>query len=70
SFVRQRHDLPRGDLDRIVRQQVFMASLVSNVLSAKTLSDPGKLSQLTSAVQRSVVIDDDWDIIEFAKQLQ
>ncbi|MER2225258.1 MAG: LCP family protein, partial [Rhodococcus sp. (in: high G+C Gram-positive bacteria)] len=70
SFVRQRHDLPRGDLDRIVRQQVFMASLVSKVLSAKTLSDPGKLSQLTSAVQRSVVIDDDWDIIEFAKQLQ
>ena len=50
--------------------QVFMASLVSKVLSAKTLSDPGKLSQLTSAVQRSVVIDDDWDIIEFAKQLQ
>ncbi|WP_308191087.1 LCP family protein [Rhodococcus globerulus] len=70
SFVRQRHDLPRGDLDRIVRQQVFMASLVSQVLSAKTLSDPGKLSSLTNAVSRSVVIDDDWDIIEFAKQLQ
>ncbi|MCJ0903588.1 LCP family protein [Rhodococcus sp. ARC_M6] len=70
SFVRQRHDLPRGDLDRIVRQQVFMASLVSKVLSAKTLSDPGKLGSLTNAVERSVVIDDDWDIIEFAKQLQ
>jgi hypothetical protein len=47
-----------------------MASLVSQVLSAKTLSDPGKLSSLTNAVSRSVVIDDDWDIIEFAKQLQ
>ncbi|WP_424809680.1 LCP family protein [Rhodococcus sp. 27YEA15] len=70
SFVRQRHDLPRGDLDRIVRQQVFMASLVSKVLSAKTLSDPGKLSQLATAVERSVVIDDNWDIIDFAKQLQ
>ncbi|MFD4366291.1 LCP family protein [Rhodococcus sp. NPDC058521] len=70
SFVRQRHDLPRGDLDRIVRQQVFMASLVGKVLSAKTLSDPGKLNELTSAVQRSVVLDEDWDIIEFAKQLQ
>lgn len=70
SFVRQRHDLPRGDLDRIVRQQVFMASLVHQVLSAKTLSNPSKLSQLSSAVQRSVVIDDDWDILGFAKQLQ
>ena len=27
SFVRQRHDLPRGDLDRVVRQQAVMASL-------------------------------------------
>ncbi|MCQ4121467.1 LCP family protein [Rhodococcus sp. FXJ9.536] len=70
SFVRQRHDLPRGDLDRIVRQQVFMASLVGKVLSAKTLSDPGKLNELSAAVQRSVVLDDDWDIIEFATQLQ
>ncbi|MFC7447567.1 LCP family protein [Rhodococcus daqingensis] len=70
SFVRQRHDLPRGDLDRIVRQQVFMASLVHEVLNAKTLSNPGKLKQLTSAVQRSVVLDDDWDIIDFARQLQ
>ncbi|PTR31622.1 LytR family transcriptional attenuator [Rhodococcus sp. OK519] len=70
SFVRQRHNLPRGDLDRIVRQQVFMASLVREVLSAKTLTNPGKLSQLTAAVKRSVVLDSDWDIIEFATQLQ
>ncbi|TQF66127.1 LytR family transcriptional regulator [Rhodococcus spelaei] len=70
SFVRQRHDLQRGDLDRIVRQQVFMASLVHQVLSAKTLSNPGKLNQLSAAVQRSVVLDEDWDIIGFARQLQ
>ncbi|TSD97411.1 LytR family transcriptional regulator [Skermania sp. ID1734] len=70
SFVRQRHDLPRGDLDRIVRQQVFMASLVRKVLSAKTLSDPSKLSQLSDAISRSVVLDSDWDILNFAEQLQ
>ncbi|MFC9787699.1 LCP family protein [Rhodococcus sp. NPDC127528] len=70
SFVRQRHDLERGDLDRIVRQQVFMASLVHQVLSAKTLSNPGKLKELSAAVQRSVVLDADWDIIGFARQLQ
>lgn len=70
SFVRQRHNLPRGDLDRIVRQQVFMASLVREVLSAKTLTSPGKLNQLSAAVKRSVVLDSDWDIIEFATQLQ
>jgi len=70
SFVRQRHDLPRGDLDRIVRQQVFMASLVHKVLSAETLANPAKLSQLSDAVSRSVVLDDDWDIIDFATHLQ
>ncbi len=70
SFVRQRHDLPRGDLDRIVRQQVFMASLAQKVLSAKTLSNPAKLNQLTAAVQRSVVLDSDWDIMDLATQMQ
>ncbi|MEU5842844.1 LCP family protein [Rhodococcus sp. NPDC047139] len=70
SFVRQRHDLPRGDLDRIVRQQVFMASLAQKVLSAKTLSNPSKVSQLTAAVQRSVVLDSDWDIMALATELQ
>ncbi|WP_235457108.1 LCP family protein [Williamsia sp. Leaf354] len=70
SFVRQRHDLPRGDLDRIVRQQVFMASLAQKVLSAGTLTNPGKLSDLEQAVSRSIVIDDNWDILKFVEQLK
>lgn len=70
SFVRQRHGLPRGDLDRIVRQQVFMASLVNKVLSSGTLSSPGKLNELSTAVMRSVTIDENWDITQFGLQLQ
>nr|WP_223205688.1 LCP family protein [Gordonia jinghuaiqii] len=70
SFVRQRHGLPRGDLDRITRQQAFMASLTQKILSANTLADPGKLSELQDAVSRSVVIDDNWDVINFAGQLK
>src|SRR6478752_840265 len=56
SFVRQRHDLPRGDLDRVVRQQVVMASLAHQVLSGKTLTSPSTLNKLQDAIQRSVVI--------------
>ena len=70
SFVRQRHDLDRGDLDRIVRQQAFMASLAAKVLSAQTLSNPGKLQELSNAISRSVVLDSNWDILGFAQQLQ
>lgn len=69
SFVRQRHGLPRGDLDRIARQQAFMASLTHKILSAGTLTSPTKLTQLESAVQRSVRIDENWEIDEFAQQL-
>ncbi|MBF6174590.1 LCP family protein [Nocardia blacklockiae] len=70
SFVRQRHDLQRGDLDRIVRQQVFMAGLVQQTLSAKMLTNPGKLQQLSDAVGRTIVLDQDWDVVQFLQQLK
>ena len=69
AFVRQRHDLPRGDLDRIVRQQVFMASLVNEIISAGTLSNPNKLRELSTAVERSVTVDKGWDIMSMATQM-
>lgn len=70
SFVRQRHGLPRGDLDRIVRQQVFMAALANKVLSTGTLTDPAMVNDLTAATQRTVELDEDWDALGFVQQMQ
>lgn len=70
SFVRQRHDLPRGDLDRVVRQQVVMASLAHEVISSKTLTSPATMERLQNAIQRSVVISSGWDVMDFLQQLQ
>lgn len=70
SFVRQRHDLPRGDLDRVTRQQAVMAALAHQVISGKTLSSPATLNRLEEAVQRSVVLSDGWNIMDFATQLE
>jgi LCP family protein required for cell wall assembly len=70
SFVRQRHDLPRGDLDRVTRQQAVMASLAHEVISGKTLSSPATLNRLQDAIQRSLVLSDGWDIMDFIQQLQ
>ena len=70
SFVRQRHDLPRGDLDRVVRQQVVMAQLAHQVISGKTLTSPATMSKLEDAIQRSVVLSSGWDIMDFIKQLE
>ncbi|MBO0879069.1 MAG: LCP family protein, partial [Mycobacterium sp.] len=70
SFVRQRHDLPRGDLDRVVRQQVVMASLAHEVTSGKTLSSPATMNRLKQAIQRSMVLSAGWDIVDFIQQLE
>ncbi|HVV13205.1 LCP family protein [Amycolatopsis sp.] len=66
SFVRQRKNLPRGDLDRIVRQQVFLGSALHKVLSAGVLTNPGKLSDLTDALHRSLILDPGFDLLQFA----
>ena len=70
AFVRQRHGLPNGDLDRIVRQQVFMSGMARKVLSGDMLA-PGSdtLDKLQSAIQKSVVLDQDWNVMQFAQQM-
>ncbi|MDQ3577176.1 MAG: LCP family protein [Actinomycetota bacterium] len=70
SFVRQRYELPNGDLDRIVRQQVFLAALADKVLSADMLTNPSRARDLLSAVQRSVVLSKGWNLSRFAAQMQ
>ncbi|USX50951.1 LCP family protein [Lentzea sp. HUAS12] len=70
SFVRQRKNLPNGDLDRVVRQQAFIGALAKKVLSSGTLTDPSKLSGLVGAVQKSVILSSGWDITTFAEQMQ
>ncbi|GAA4862024.1 LCP family protein [Saccharopolyspora cebuensis] len=71
AFVRQRHGLT-NELDRVTRQKVFMSALVGKVLSAGTLANPARLTDLVGAVERSVVLDDKLanDILGFASQLQ
>jgi LCP family protein required for cell wall assembly len=70
AFVRQRDHLIGGDFDRVRRQQVFLASLARQVLSAGTLADPGKLGALIDAVKRSVVLDDSWNLLDFVAQMR
>ena len=70
AFVRQRHGLTNGDLDRIARQQAFLSGMAKKVLSAGTFTDVSKLNALVSAVQGAVVLDKGWDVLSFAQQLR
>ena len=70
AFVRQRHGLPGGDLDRIRRQQAFATSLAHTVLAAGTLTDPATLSALLGAVRTNLTVDQGWDFTSLLAQLQ
>lgn len=70
AFVRQRYGLPNVDLDRIVRQQAFLSGIARKVLSRDVLLNPVKVADLISAVKKSVVLSDNWDIAEFAAQMR
>ncbi|WP_246025662.1 LCP family protein [Saccharopolyspora antimicrobica] len=70
AFVRQRHGLPRGDLDRVVRQQAFLSGLTQSMLSGGVLANPARLRDLIGSVQDSVVLDRDWDVLAFAERMR
>lgn len=70
GFVRQRHGLPRGDLDRIVRQQYFLSVAFAKIASAGTLLNPYKLQRLLTAVSSSLQVDQGLDLLKLATQAQ
>lgn len=70
AFVRQRHGLEDGDLDRIARQQAFAAGLAQRVLAASTITDPGRLQRLVDIATRYVVLDSGWDLEQAISQLR
>ena len=70
KFVRQRHGLPGGDLDRVVRQQVYIAGMLRNVLSSHLLLNLSKQKQIVQQVGSSVTFDQDLDVFDLAAQMQ
>ncbi|HZY75895.1 MAG TPA: LCP family protein [Jatrophihabitantaceae bacterium] len=70
AFVRQRHGLPNGDLDRIKRQQYFLASALHKITSAGVLLNPFKLHDLLTAVGSSLLTDPSLNLLDLAREMQ
>jgi LCP family protein required for cell wall assembly len=70
EFVRQRHGLPRGDFDRIIRQQVFIAGVLRKMLSNDVLLDLGKQRELVQAAADSLTVDQSLNLLQLAQQMQ
>ncbi|MFF2547310.1 LCP family protein [Kitasatospora sp. NPDC058063] len=73
SFVRQRHNLDgpdgnSGDFARTHRQQAFISSVVHNLKQKGVIGDLGKMQELMGVMQKDLVIDNEWNVLDFAQQ--
>jgi len=56
-YVRQRHNLPNGDFDRINRQQNFLRALMSKLVARGTMLNPVTLTRTVDAVTSQLTLD-------------
>ena len=67
AFVRQRHGLENGDLDRTHRQQAFLVSVMHELQNSGTFTDLGKLKSLMAVARKDVVLSAGWDEEQFQR---
>ncbi len=67
AFVRQRHGLENGDLDRTHRQQAFLSSVMHQLQDSGTFTDLGKLKSLVAVARKDVVLSAGWDEDQFRR---
>jgi LCP family protein required for cell wall assembly len=67
AFVRQRHGLDNGDLDRTHRQQAFLVSVMHQLQDAGAVTDMTRFNQLIETAQRDVVLSSGWGPEQFRR---
>ena len=70
AFVRQRHGLLNGDLDRTHRQQAFLDSVMRQLRTQGVLGDLTKINALLSVAKQYVITDSGWNLLDFASQMR
>ncbi|MBT8225065.1 MAG: LCP family protein [Dactylosporangium sp.] len=58
AYVRERHSLPRGDLDRVQRQQNLLRAIMTSARNMNPAQNPVKLYHLLDAGTRAISVDD------------
>jgi LCP family protein required for cell wall assembly len=67
SFVRQRHGLENGDLDRTHRQQAFLSSAMRQLQDSGSFTDLSRLKSLMAVARKDVVLSSGWDENQFRR---
>src|SRR5690606_18774899 len=66
AFVRERYAFVDGDYQRVRNQQAFIKAVLKKTLSAETLTNPVKVSNLVSSVAPFIAVDSGFNSGYFA----
>jgi LCP family protein required for cell wall assembly len=69
AFVRERDNLPNGDLDRTHRQQAVIDYVVWKLKHEGVLTSFSQLTSLLDIAKKYVITDSDWQILDFATEM-
>jgi LCP family protein required for cell wall assembly len=69
AFVRNRHNLPDGDIARTARQQAVLDYVLWKLRTAGALSDVGKLSALMGVAKNFLAVPAGWNLLQFAGEM-
>lgn len=61
KFVRERYTLPRGDFDRVRRQQAWIKAIMSKVFEKDVLTSPTQVTALTKILLEHSAVDESMD---------
>jgi len=67
AYVRERHQLPGGDLSRSERQRLVVQAMLSKVGSKDVLLNPVRLNRFVGAAARQVTVDKDLTTTQLRK---
>jgi LCP family protein required for cell wall assembly len=70
AFVRERDNLPQGDLDRTHRQQAVIDYVIWKLGHQGVLSDISQITSLLGVASKYVIAPSGWDLITFASEMR
>jgi LCP family protein required for cell wall assembly len=69
AFVRERDNLPNGDLDRTHRQQAVLDYVIWKLKTGGILTDLGQLTALLGTASQYIITDPGWNLLDFSTQM-
>ncbi len=61
TYVRERYQLPNGDLDRAYRQRTVVQAIIRKILTPETLTNPERFSEVVNTFANALTVDEGLD---------